>query len=185
VRDSRTLSLIRPEDLHAYLSARAWHNVRRSGEAGFLYRRILDDRKYDLLVPSTNEIDDFPQRIAHIVSTLESVEARSQLEIISDLASTRSDVVRVRRPDAGDGTLPLEDGALLIKSPYEMLLASACSAPLPLAYYRGKRPAKATQYLEKARLGQSERGSYVLTLISPVPPPAPSLGPETIPPFER
>lgn len=129
VRDSRTLSLIRPEDLHAYLSARAWHNVRRSGEAGFLYRRILDDRKYYLLVPSTNEIDDFPQRIAHIVSTLESVEARSQLEIISDLASTRSDVVRVRRPDAGDGTLPLEDGALLIKSAYEMLLASACSAP--------------------------------------------------------
>ena len=93
--------------------------------------------------------------------------------------------MRVRRPDAGDGTLPLEDGALLIKSAYEMLLAAACSATLPLAYYRGKRPAKATRYIEKARLGQSERGSYLLTLISPVPPPEPGLGPETMPPFER
>jgi len=96
IRDSQTLKLIRPEDVQAYLSEREWNNLRRSGEYAFLYRRIIDDRKYDLLVPSTNEIDDFPQRIADIVRTLESAEDRSQLEIISDLASVRSDVVRIR-----------------------------------------------------------------------------------------
>ena len=68
MRDSQTLELIRPEDLQAYLSARAWHNVRRSGEYAFLYRRIIDGRKYDLLVPSTNEMDDFSQRIADMFS---------------------------------------------------------------------------------------------------------------------
>jgi hypothetical protein len=185
IRDSQTLELIRPEDVQAYLSARAWNNVRPSGEYAFLYRRIIDDRKYDLLVPSTNEIDDFPQRIADIVRTLESVEDRSQLEIISDLARVRSDVVRIRRADAADGTLLLEDGAMLIKSAYETVLAAACSAATPRVYYRGKKPAKATQYMEKARLGQSERGSYVVTVISPVPPSQPNLGIGAPPPFER
>ena len=188
VRDSQTLELIRPKDLQAYLAAHEWDNLRRSGEYAFLYRRVINDRKYDLLVPSTDEVDDFPQRIADIVRTLESVEDRSQLEIISDLTSVRSDVIRVRRPDAGDGTLPLEDGAMFIRSAYEMVLAAACSATVPRAYYPGKKPAKATAYMDKARLGQTERGSYVLTVISPVPPLRQDLLALTNvapPPFER
>lgn len=188
VRDSQTLELIRPEDVQAYLAAREWDNLRRSGEYAFLYRRIIGNQKYDLLVPSTNEIDDFPQRIADIVRTLESIEDRSQLEIITDLTSIRSDVIRVRRPDANDGTLLLEDGAMLIQSAYEMVLAAACSAAMPRVFYRGKKPAKATEYMEKARLGQTERGSYVLTVISPVPPPKQDLLPLVQiapPPFER
>jgi hypothetical protein len=162
---SQTLELIRPKDDQAYLTAHAWHNLRPSGEYAFLYRRTIDNQRYDVFVPSTQEIDDFPQRIADIIRTLETVEDRSQIEILSDLTSTRSDVVRVRRPGAIDGTLPLVDGPDLVQSAYDMLLAAACSATAPRLYYQGKRPGQATDYISKARLGQSERGSYVLTVI--------------------
>lgn len=169
IRDSQTLELIRPEDLETYLSARKWANQRPFGDVGAVYRRTKDDHRYELLVPLTREIDDFPQRIADILRTLEVVEDRSQIEIISDLASVRSDVVRIRRPGAVDGTLLFADGAILFQSAYDMVLAAACSAVEPRAYYRGKKPTQATDYIERARLGQTERGSYVLTVISPIP----------------
>jgi hypothetical protein len=169
IRDSQTLALIRLEDVQAYLVAHGWKNVRPSGEFASIYRRIVNDHKHDLLVPSTNDIDDYPQRMSDIIRVLESLENRSQIEIISDVASVRADVVRIRRPDAIDGTLRLEDGASLMRSAYDMVLAAACSAISPKAYFQGKRPARATDYIEKTRLGQTERGSFVLTVISPVP----------------
>jgi hypothetical protein len=49
-----------------------------------------------------------------------------------------------------------------------------------------KKPVAATEYLHRTRLGQSERGSYVLTVISPVPPrTADELFPGMHDPFER
>jgi hypothetical protein len=185
IRDSQTLALIRLEDVQAYLAAHGWKNVRPSGEYASLYRRIIDDHKHDLLVPSTNEIDDYPQRMSDIIRVLESLEDRSQIEIISDLASVRADVVRIRRPDAIDGTIRLEDGASLMQSAYNMVLAAACSATSPKAYFQGKRPAKATDYIEKTRLGQTERGSFVLTVISPVPEKANQPDLFVAEPFER
>lgn len=161
--------MIRPDDVRAYLAAHDWKNVRPAGEYALIYRLVKDARKYDLLVPSTKDVADFPQRVADIIRTLEAVEDRSQIEIISDLASVRADVIRIRRPDAIDGTLRLEDGASLMQSAYDMVLAAACTATAPKAYFQGKRPSKATDYIEKTRLGQTERGSFVLTVISPVP----------------
>ncbi len=169
VRDSKTLRLISPQDLEVYLASRQW-DYRPYGNLGAIYNRTKDGSEYELLVPLTREIGDFPQRISDILRTLEVVEERSQIEILSDLATTRADVVRFRRGEGADGTLPLDDGAVFVKSAYDMLLAAACTAVTPRLYYQGKRPGQATDYVQKARLGQSERGSYVMTVISPLPP---------------
>lgn len=172
VRDSQTLELIQPEALGKYLAAREWSNLRPFGEFGTIYKRTKGARKYELLVPLTREIEDFPERVFDILRTLEVVEERSQIEILSDLTSILADVVRIRRSEAVDGTLPLEDGASLFTSAFEMVKAAACTAVDPRFYYQGNKPSQVTEYLRKARLGQSERGSYVLTVISPLPPPA-------------
>ena len=40
----------------------------------------------------------------------------------------------------------------------------------PRVYYPSRKPAQAIDYIRRARLGQTEPGSFIITIISPVPP---------------
>jgi hypothetical protein len=185
VRDPQALRSVRPDDLREYLASHGWTTGTQNGLSA-TYTRQQDGTDFELLVPLSTDLRDFPQRMADVLRTLEIVEHRDQIQILSDLTSAQADVVRVRRPGADDGTILLEEGVSLVNSAYDMVLAAACTTVTPRLYYPGKKPAAATDYLHKTRLGQSERGSYVLTIISPVPPRTTAeLFPGMHDPFER
>lgn len=185
VHDARALRSVLPDDIRQYLSGSGWTQITASQLAA-VYDRRLDGVDYEILVPLSPQLRDFPERISEILQTLEVVEKRDQLQILIDLTSARADVVRIRRPAANDGTIPLLDGVSLINSASEMVLAAACTTIAPRLYYPSRKPTAATEYLKHTRLGQSERGSYVVTVISPLPP---RTGDELFPgmhdPFER
>ena len=48
----------------------------------------------------------------------------------------------------------------------DLVLAAACAAITKRAYFATRKPTKATDYLSRVRMGQTERGSYVLTIRS-------------------
>jgi hypothetical protein len=117
---------------------------------------------------------------------LEHVEGRSQQEILEDIEATSTDTVRIRAisADAVGGTVSLDAGVTMIEQAREIVLAAACSTVRPRSYWARRKPAEASEYIKKVRLGQTDRGSYVVTLQSPVPPSLRSdLEPEQ--PFER
>jgi hypothetical protein len=139
------------------------------------------------------ELGDFSLRISEVLAALEKVEGRSQLEIIRDLQAVSSDLIRIRAPsrDMADGTIPLEAAVLFIEHARDLVLAAACAAIDKREYFATRKPSQATEYLERVRMGQTERGSFVLTLLSPVAPQfkpseAPSLFPlDPAEPYER
>jgi hypothetical protein len=103
---------------------------------------------------------------------LEAVENRSQLEILRDLYNSGFDVVRLAAQSTrtADGTVDIDEGVLLFERARDTLYAAACSTVKPQAVFHSRRPQAANEYMRKARLGQTEQGSYVLTLLSPVAP---------------
>ncbi|MGH7295784.1 MAG: hypothetical protein ACRELB_12650 [Polyangiaceae bacterium] len=110
--------------------------------------------------------------MAEVLTGLALVEKRSQLEILQDLAVAGSDVVRLRLlgSELADGSLPLEDGAQLVERVREVMLASACATVQPRPFFGTRKPAEAVEYVRKLRLGQTERGSFVVKVLSPVSP---------------
>jgi len=69
-----------------------------------------------------------------------------------------------------------------MESAKDVVLAAACSAVYARPNYPTRKPAEATDYLRQVRLGQTERGSFVLTVLCPVPPEL--LNPPTLLPQE-
>ncbi len=60
-----------------------------------------------------------------------------------------------------------------------MLLSAACSLREPRPVYRAGANREATDVLNQVRLGQTDQGSFVVTLLTPVvPPPVPALFPD-------
>lgn len=52
----------------------------------------------------------------------------------------------------------------------ELMFAAACAAKSPKPVYGPRRPEDAVAYVRSVRMGQTEHGSFVLKLLSPVPP---------------
>lgn len=92
VQDPNFLKAIEPHQVETYLEARGWHEQRRmDGNASIWIRRNDAGEEFEILLPLKQEFLDFPRRMSEVLQTLEIAEARSQLDILSDLiASVRN-----------------------------------------------------------------------------------------------
>jgi hypothetical protein len=173
IHDAATLSALKPLEVVAYLRATGWNKKAESrGKWSLWYLIDSDGNNFELGVPFSHELRDFAARMSDALDVLETVEDRSQLEILRDLLVTSADVIRIRFTDGelADGSVPLEDGSQYFQKAKDLMLAAACAAVAPRAYYPSRKPAEAIDYLRNVRLGQTELGSFVLTILSRVPP---------------
>lgn len=171
VRDLDVLNAIQPLQVATYLRANGWHEQSRIADKATVWIQMTNSgEEFEILLPLKPESRDFPLLISQVLETLEIAERRSQLEILSALTTSSADVilVRVNHPDAVDGSMPIDDCVLLLQSARNMMMSAACSALEPKAYFPSRKPNQATKYLNRVCLGQTERGSYILTVISPV-----------------
>jgi hypothetical protein len=186
IRDPEVLKSLSPVDLIAYLRAAGWNREEEIGDRAAVWVKPNGDEPQDVIVPLRREAADFALRIAEVLGKLESVEQRSQEDIIKDLLTASADLVRIRSLGAGtaDGTIPLDIGVSFVEDAREMVMAAACATVAPPPYWARRKPARAVEFMQGVRMGQTERGSYVLTIHSPVPPALRADAPAESP-FER
>lgn len=173
IQDVAVLQALKPLDIVSYLRAGHWtKQLEKPNSSSVWTMASVGGDEFEVAVPLNMKFRDYPSRISDILRTLEVVEERSQLDILRDLLVISADVIRVKLADAdlSDGSVPLEEGASFFQKAKDMMLAAACSAAEPRAYYPSRKPSQAMDYIRRARLGQTEHGSFVLTLISRVPP---------------
>ncbi len=187
--DTEALREITPLALRAYAEAQGWRRVELFGDHSTVYSH---DATPEAIIPATAVIADYAQVVSEIIALFARAEERDELQVYSDLSTADQDVIRVQAPEADDsGSLQLEAGVDVVVRARDLLFSAACSASEPRATYRAGRVREAANYMDRVRLGQTERGSYVVTLLSPVPPALelprqPSLWPElSDEPFER
>lgn len=170
IRDLETLRTIRPLEVVSYLRAHRWQQAEKI-ERGAFWVKEEGGKNFEILLPLDATLRDFPNRIAEVLSTLEEAEKRSQLEIVEDLVTTSADVVRPRLPGANHvGEISLEQGRIVYEQARNLMLAAACAAVEKRPLYAKRKPEQAMGFLDHARFGMPQRGSYILTIISPVSP---------------
>ncbi|MGH4015121.1 MAG: hypothetical protein ACRDSL_14605 [Pseudonocardiaceae bacterium] len=167
------LAEIDPAGIVAYLRASGWREAGSYGQAT-IWTRTVNGTEAEVLVPVSAELRDYPTRLADLANTLSTVEQRPAADVLQDLRSPRLDVQYIRTmPDGPSGSIPLHEGYLALGGVRELFLAAATSAvsaerPTVLP---GQKPPQARGFLDQVRLGQTSRGSYVLRVETPLPPP--------------
>jgi len=87
-----------------------------------------------------------------------------------DLTLAPFDVIRVRSKDADDyGSVRFVEGVQLHEEARNALVAAAraATADVPRKAWKGRRPEAVNEYIDHVRLGQTERSSFSLTILSP------------------
>ena len=182
ITDVGALRSITPAALIAYALSEGWTKAESFGEHSDVYQRPGSS---ELILPGTDSLGDYPQVVSSILQILSQEESRDELQLFRDLVGADRDVIRVRAPEAAeDGSVSVDAGVELVSQAREMLLSAACAAKDPRAAYRAGKVKDAASYMDRVRLGQTEQGSFIVTLLAPVPPALDLLGQGALWPFE-
>lgn len=180
-----------PSSVSGYLRSVGWESI-DAGDAWARWRLVVDGRELVLTVPLRGHAPDYPRRLAELVDDLRRLEQRPAEQIVRDLRSSGSDVIRLRLGGSSDhGRISVEQGARAFQRTRDLLLAAACAAVDKRPIYARRKPARAVEYLQRTKFGPTEGGSFVLTVESSVPPQltaSPGLQAEPAPepePFDR
>jgi len=94
IRDPEVLSNLQPLQITKYLQSQGWHQdePRPGDKASFWWFSNEDGDYFYIDVPLKTEYQDFPLRMSETLNTLEKVEKRSQLEILTDLFTTATNI---------------------------------------------------------------------------------------------
>jgi hypothetical protein len=168
--DESILAALSPRDVAGWLRGQGFTHAGAFGEYGAVFSKKTELEEQEVILPNTPSARDFTRRMAELVDEIARIYDRPSHDVLTDLTLAPFDVVKVRSPDADDyGSIPLPTGLDLHEEARNLVLAAANAAasPLPRRSWRGRRFEEVGAYLENVRLGQSQRGSFVLTLLSP------------------
>ena len=176
IRDTDALRAVSPAALSAYARAAGWSPQERYRVHSDVY---AGEARPEIIVPRTERLGDYASVVAGLIETFAQVAGQDELTVYRSLVIADRDVVRVRAAESDDGSVTLNQGADLIGGARDMLLSAACSLRDPRPVYRAGANREAADLLQRVRLGQTDQGSFVVTLLTPVvPPPMPSLFPD-------
>ena len=168
ILDSDALRAISPSAIAAYARGEGWEKTEPYGAHADVY---VARGRPEIIVPRSDRFADYAAVVSRLIGIFSEQIDLDEIAVYSNLVGADRDVVRVRTAEADDdGSVPLDVGVRIVSEARDMLLAAACAARTPQPLYRAGANKEATDYMRSVRLGQTERGSFVVTLLAPTPP---------------
>ena len=167
--EEASLRLISPAALNGYVRSLNWVKDRPYRDVSDIY---VGEGLPEIIVPRTQRIDDYSFVMRRLIESFSVVTEMDPQVIYHDLVNADRDVIRVRVPDVDGDSLVVDQGIGLVNGARDLLLAAACSFTNRRPVFRVGSNQAAMDYLGRVRLGHTERGSFAVTLLPPVVPPA-------------
>jgi hypothetical protein len=161
-----------PRNLEGYLLAKGWVVGGEVFDQAKIWHRPEQDKyDYEVIQPKSIDVSGYFQRVIDAINEIAAFERRQPNIVLKEIENFFSDSVRIRvvHSDVEEGTIPIEDGVLLIMRSRDLLAATTLSTFNKKAYFTGKRNIETQDFIKQLRLGQTEIGSFVVNLIAPIP----------------
>ena len=165
VSDQNALLAVSPRALLAYARTAGWSKVDTYGDHSDVY---AGPSLPEIIVPRTRELGDYALVVARLIGIFARAAEVGEATLYNDLLTADRDAIRVRAAGgAGDGTVDLDSGVKMVRGARDLVLAAACSLREQRPLYRTGANREANDFLRQMRLGQTEHGSFVVTLLTP------------------
>lgn len=166
------------DQLRAYLQQKHWFEDGKIRNVATVWHR-QDNENAEVILPLPC-VKDYLQRMRDALASIASFEERTAHQVLNEVKRLFANVITIRvlHEDTKDGTIPINDGVLLIAKAKDLLSAAARSLYAKRKQFTRGAPKEAKEYLETLLLGQTEVGSYVVNVIAPVQTVA--VGPEMV-----
>lgn len=174
---------LQPSAVEHYAEVTGWQRVNGVPNNIALFHKpsnMPGGRTLEILIPRNRSFADFDERLAEAVETLGSLEYLTPVEMLNNVI-VPSDAMRFRNasPGTASGLIPLIEGVDFYSGIKRTFSAAACDFFDPQSYHARLYRRESEEYLAGCRLGQTQVGSYIATVLCPINPPLRGLGTST------
>lgn len=160
---------INPLAFARYLKDTGWMNypTKRTYLRIFQWKR--NDSFYQVTIPADKKLSDYNEAMYKAVQTVAEVENKSIEQVMLYLMNPNTDILKIRleKNNIEAGNILLDDAIRIYENTKKLLSATAQDIINPKISHKG-RPEEAVQkFLSDCRFGQTEIGSYVISVVCP------------------
>lgn len=172
ISDEQDVASLTPRAIWLYLEGHGWQRQTEETPASpDVWTLSAKDGMYEIIAPSSRDARDFAQRVAELLRTLAIAEDRPERDVLRELTTASFDVQSVHTHfSSPSGTAPLRDAADAFAAAHAMLSASTASLEQPQLVLPSRRPRHTTDLMKRVLAGPTGAGSYVISIMVPVPP---------------
>ncbi|MBX9399935.1 hypothetical protein K4L06_01320 [Lysobacter sp. BMK333-48F3] len=169
--NNRPLPRVSADQIQTYLQMKNWVSDGAIGRVATVWHRN-DSYDAEVVLPLSLKVKDYDQRLKDALVSLAAYEQREIIDVADDIVGAAVNLVAVRviGQDTSDGSIPIDDGVLLIRKAKELFYAAAMAVYSKRRQFSGVPPKDAKEYMDSLLLGQTEIGSYVVKIIAPIHP---------------
>lgn len=157
-------------DLCKYVTDLKWTKFTGKVRSGIsIYQKYIGDQFYQITIPASRAFSDYDFSIRRVIQTLSETEGKSEEQLILELLNPMSDILRVRHisNEVENGSILFEDAINLYENAKKLLLDATLDVYNFKRIHKGRPPEEVQQFINKCRYGQTEIGSYVISLVCP------------------
>jgi hypothetical protein len=156
--------------VHKFLVSCGWSECNSANLKNItIMRKLIDGVEEEILIPRDSSFADFNQRMIDVFKSISNFEKLELGEILNDLSNAASDILRIRVSGSGveTGNIPFLDEMAIKDALKKMLSAIACHVLDPRPFYKKLHRNESEQLIRSCKIGQSEKGSYVIKFYFP------------------
>jgi hypothetical protein len=134
-------------------------------------QKTIDGDIQQIDFPNNPNFHDYPFMMLRACQKISEITGKTISEVISDLLDPMADIVRFRRSgaDINNGSIPIESAVSFFEGTKKTLAAAAMDLTSPRSYRkRMKMSQPVDSFIKSCRFGQTEFGSYIISLVCPL-----------------
>jgi hypothetical protein len=134
------------------------------------FQLVSDGKKYDVILPSNEDIDDYQKRMAEAFEVISRALNVTATEVLTKIRHAGFNKFEIgARPGTKISSISYQEGSQVLFHGAELVRQAAIRAYTNefRPHNRGRRPASVDRYMERLEIGQTSIGSYVFSLLLP------------------
>jgi len=152
-----------------YLEQTDWRRFQFKRNDVKVYQIIKNDVFKQVLVPMDKMMIDYKQVMYNVVENIAELEDKSVEQVMLYLLNPNTDILKIRlsKKNIESGNILFDDAIQLFDSAKKLLAATALDIINPKKIHYGRIDDSVQQFLNQCRFGQTEIGSYVVSVVCP------------------
>lgn len=160
---------INPLTFTQYLTYSGWKSFPTKREDIKVFQFEGAGGFYQATLPLDKRLSDYKEAMYQAVSELANAEKKTIEQVMLHLLNPNSDIFKIRleRKNIEAGSILFSDAIAIYENARNLLGAAAQDILHPQRYHKGRYDPAVSKFLSECRFGQTEIGSYVISIVCP------------------
>ena len=152
-----------------YLKDIGWAQFQSKRPYIKIFQYEKNNNFFQVIIPTEKKLSDYKEAMYKAVVTVGEAENKSVEQVMLYLLNPNTDILKIRlgKKEVEAGNILFDDAIRVYENAKRLLAATALDILHPKKYHQGRIDDCVLKFLSNCRFGQTEIGSYVVSVVCP------------------